>query len=141
MYLNRNLHEKFMSPNDIQMIHEYTLKVLGEIGIIFESERALEVFKQHGARVDGETVYISEQLLHEALKTAPSEFELFALDNSVKIGKRYEPVTVGNPRQISGSTGVSVIFLNFCCCALSSSTFFISLFFLPLLYHFPKRFA
>ena len=97
MYLNRNLHEKFMSPNDIQMIHEYTLKVLDEIGIIFESERALEVFKQHGARVDGETVYISEQLLHEALKTAPSEFELFALDNSVKIGKRYEPVTVGNP--------------------------------------------
>lgn len=101
MYLNRNLHEKFMSPNDIQMIHEYTLKVLDEIGIIFESERALEVFKHHGARVDGETVYISEQLLHEALKTAPSEFELFALDNSVKIGKRYEPVTVGNPRIIS----------------------------------------
>ena len=40
MYLNRNLHEKFMSPNDIEMVHEYTLKVLDEIGVIFESQRA-----------------------------------------------------------------------------------------------------
>ncbi|WP_278277933.1 trimethylamine methyltransferase family protein [Acetobacterium bakii] len=57
--------------------HEYTLKVMNEVGVIVEHETALELFKKHGARVEGNTVYFSEELLNKALSTIPQEIEVF----------------------------------------------------------------
>lgn len=54
------------------------MRVLSEIGVNFENERALEVFRKHGARVEGETVFIDEKMLDAALQAAPEKFMLYS---------------------------------------------------------------
>ena len=56
-----------LSDNDIQLIHENSLRILEEVGVVFQYEPALEVFRSHGARVDGQTVYIPQELFYGSL--------------------------------------------------------------------------
>ena len=67
-------YEKYISKEDVQKIHETSLKVLAEVGVIFEHPEIIELFKSHGARVDGNTVYMDEKLVMDALSTAPASF-------------------------------------------------------------------
>ncbi|MDR4074112.1 trimethylamine methyltransferase family protein [Eubacterium callanderi] len=53
MYPNRNLFEKYITRDEIELIHEYTLKILAEVGVVIESDYAAEVFAKNGARVEG----------------------------------------------------------------------------------------
>jgi len=65
---------KSINQQDCQRVHEASLKILRETGVIFHDPEALEIFKKHGARVEGETVFIAEDLLNKALATAPQKF-------------------------------------------------------------------
>jgi trimethylamine--corrinoid protein Co-methyltransferase len=69
-------------------IHEASMNILDEIGINFYESEAIDIFKQHGFRVDGSTVHIQEKKIDRALKTVPSEFQVEARDpeRSVTIG-------------------------------------------------------
>ena len=62
----------------IEAIHRTSLRILSELGIRVMGARAREVFRQAGARVDEETatVRFGEDLVEEALRTAPSRFTL-----------------------------------------------------------------
>lgn len=71
-------YEKFIKKEDILKIHQNTVQILEKVGVIFENEKAHEVFKKHGARVDGNKVFISEGLLNKALDTVPTQFTLHA---------------------------------------------------------------
>jgi len=71
-------YEYFISKNDVEKIHENVLRILSEVGVKFENPKALEVFKKHGARVDGETVYIDRKMLEDALSTAPEKFTIYS---------------------------------------------------------------
>ena len=88
--LNYDGSSLFISKNDIETIHEYSMKTLKEVGMVFDHPDVLDVFKKHGAKVDGSTVYIPERLIMDAIKTVPHEFELYGRRGSIKIGKRYE---------------------------------------------------
>ena len=48
---------KAISNDDMEWIHNASLKILEETGVVFNSEDALDVFKKHGAKVDAKTVY------------------------------------------------------------------------------------
>ena len=72
MYINRKFYENYVSTRDVELLHEYTLKVLKEVGVSFNCEEALDIFKKHGATVEGSIVKIDESLLNAALETAPS---------------------------------------------------------------------
>ncbi|MGL4547517.1 trimethylamine methyltransferase family protein [Eubacterium aggregans] len=61
----------FISKADIQKIHETSLKILADVGVNFENEEVLEIFKQHGARVDATTVFMDEKMVMAALSTIP----------------------------------------------------------------------
>lgn len=87
---------------DIESIHDKTLWVLENIGVSFQCDSAIETFKKHGAKVDGDTVFISEKLLSEALKTTVSSFRVNGLKKSVTIGD-------GKPGIASASCGVFVL--------------------------------
>ncbi|MBV1684114.1 trimethylamine methyltransferase family protein [Eubacterium callanderi] len=89
--LNYDGSSLFISKNDIETIHEYTLKTLSEVGMVFDHPEALAVFKKHGARIEGETVFLSEEIINRAIATVPDEFELFGRRGTLKIGRRYEP--------------------------------------------------
>lgn len=69
-------YEYFISKKDIEKIHENVVRILSEVGVNFENEKALALFKKHGAKVDGETVHINKNLLEEAIKTAPEKFKI-----------------------------------------------------------------
>ena len=68
------------TDQEIDQIHEMTVKILSEVGATFHSDEAVELFKKHGAKVDGQTVYISRAMLDEALKTVPGSYDLYDRD-------------------------------------------------------------
>lgn len=63
-----------LQDDDLQRIHDYSMKLLRENGVKMPNDRALNIFKKHGFRVDGTQVYMTEQQVRLALSTAPSHF-------------------------------------------------------------------
>jgi len=77
----------FASRYESDLIHEKTLKLLAEVGVVFESQKAVDVFKEHGAGANGKTVFISEKMLAEALKSVPESFTWEGRKSNVEVGK------------------------------------------------------
>ncbi len=80
---------EILSADEIAAIHRNSLRILQEIGIVFNDEEALSIFRAAGALVDGEgRVRIGEELVAQALLTAPARFTLSARDaeKAVEIG-------------------------------------------------------
>jgi trimethylamine--corrinoid protein Co-methyltransferase len=69
---------QILSAEQVEAIHQTSLRILEELGIEIMSPRALEVFRAAGAEVDFATgtVRIDRGLVNEALATAPSSFTL-----------------------------------------------------------------
>jgi trimethylamine--corrinoid protein Co-methyltransferase len=68
-----------LAQSDLEKIHETSFRVLEKIGIKFEDEAALKVFrKNEGATVDGANVNLSRRLVEWAIDQAPGEFILKA---------------------------------------------------------------
>jgi Trimethylamine:corrinoid methyltransferase len=72
-------YEKYVSKSDLQVIHEESLRILSEVGIKFEHPEILDIFKSHGARIDGNTVFLDEKMIMAAISTIP---ETFTIENS-----------------------------------------------------------
>lgn len=77
-----------LSEQEIKLIHDATITVLEEVGVDFTHPVAQEVFRQHGAVVKGDRVYLSRELVESSLKKAPSQFTLHARnpEHNVVIG-------------------------------------------------------
>lgn len=75
----------------IEAIHDRSMQVLEEAGIDFYDEESLQILKQCGARVEGETAYLDRELVAEYLGHVPKRFTLQArnADNNVIIGDNY----------------------------------------------------
>jgi trimethylamine--corrinoid protein Co-methyltransferase len=63
-----------LNEQDVNKIHQTSLKILEEIGVKVELEEALRVFKKHGAKIEGVIVRIPASLVEEALKLVPHKF-------------------------------------------------------------------
>ena len=64
--------------DDTQMdrLHETTVEILETVGVVLESDHALEIFGQNGAKIEDGRVYIPRKMLEEAIEAAPSNFTL-----------------------------------------------------------------
>ena len=71
-----------LSKADIQQIHTATLEVIETVGVRFPSQKALDIFASHGARVDPAKMvaYIPSSVIEKALAQAPSGYTLAAMD-------------------------------------------------------------
>jgi trimethylamine--corrinoid protein Co-methyltransferase len=69
---------EFLASEDIQQIHETSMRLLAEVGVEFPYEEALDVFGKHGARVDGSRVYLTEEMVMKAVESAPEQFTIHA---------------------------------------------------------------
>ena len=80
---------KIINQEDYQRIHEASLKILRETGVVFHSQEAIELFKKHGARVNGNIVYFDAPMVEKALATCPEKFVWHARneDKSVTVGE------------------------------------------------------
>jgi trimethylamine--corrinoid protein Co-methyltransferase len=60
-----------LTKKEIETIYQSAEDILSTVGIEFEMESALTLFRKKGARVEGKRVYISPELLAETLKLRP----------------------------------------------------------------------
>ena len=66
----------------VQKSYMQAIEIVENVGIRFESEEARNILQKGGAKVEGDTVYISNHLLEEALKSTPKQ------DYSLPVQKR-----------------------------------------------------
>jgi trimethylamine--corrinoid protein Co-methyltransferase len=66
------------SEDEIEAIHEASLKVLCDTGMDIQSPRAVEILKREGAMIgsDGRRVRFDPDFVMEKISTTPSEFTL-----------------------------------------------------------------
>ena len=67
-----------LSPSDVQAIHDTSMKLMGEVGILFPEENALKIFIDNGFKVEGKKVFFSEKQVMDAIKSVPRQFTLHA---------------------------------------------------------------
>ena len=77
-----------VSADEIESIHQSSLRVLSEIGMDFNLPEARDLLKSAGARIDGERVRFDPAMIEELIKTAPAEFTFHARNpaNNARIG-------------------------------------------------------
>jgi trimethylamine--corrinoid protein Co-methyltransferase len=79
---------KLLSSSQVRKIHEASMAILEKVGVVFEEERALELFGNAGASVNNEVVRLSSGMVEDLLKKCPSRVTLHAKDplKSVRLG-------------------------------------------------------
>ncbi|HDP96171.1 MAG TPA: hypothetical protein ENN25_00545, partial [Euryarchaeota archaeon] len=72
----------FFDKDEEEMIHEYSIKSLKEIGVLIRSKSVLKMLDESGADVDHNKsiVKIPEEMVDEALKKVPNEITLCGRD-------------------------------------------------------------
>jgi len=67
---------QFLSPEEQQIIHKESIRILAEVGTLFHSRKALGILAKAGAKVDQESkiARIPADMVAQALKTAPKSF-------------------------------------------------------------------
>lgn len=76
----------FAKKEELELIHEYSMKLLKETGVVFYCDEVIQIFKEHGFKVEGNTVYMEEKDIMNALKTVPKEFEWYGRGSQVTLG-------------------------------------------------------
>lgn len=69
---------QILSQNEIEQIHETSLRIMEEVGVIFSYAPAREILSKGGAKVDGQRVYFPKAMVEREIKKAPSSFTLYA---------------------------------------------------------------
>ena len=69
---------QILTEEDKRKVHAESIRILQEVGVKFLSHKALRILKDNGARVDIDTqiARIPEEMVQQALKTAPKSFVL-----------------------------------------------------------------
>ena len=78
-----------LNKASLDRIHAHSIDLLKTTGIRFPSEKALNLLKQHGFKVDGTMVYFGEKDIQRALETVPPAFTIEARNpsRSIRIGE------------------------------------------------------
>lgn len=76
------------TEKELTKIHDASMDLLKNIGVAFNDDEALGIFKKNGFKVDGKTVFFSEKKVRHAIESAPARFRVAARNpaNTVSIG-------------------------------------------------------
>lgn len=69
---------EFLSPTELDDIHQTSMKLLAEVGVQFPDDDAIDTFKKHGFKVNGQMVFFTEAQVMQAVESAPAKFTLHA---------------------------------------------------------------
>ncbi|MCL2151094.1 MAG: trimethylamine methyltransferase family protein [Coriobacteriia bacterium] len=80
---------RVLTDDQMQIVHEKACELLERKGIVFESDACVEIFRRHGCKVDGNTVFIPKGLVESSLRQTPGSFTLAAPNpaRSVSVGE------------------------------------------------------
>jgi trimethylamine--corrinoid protein Co-methyltransferase len=85
------MHDRMQvfSRDEINLIHDASMEILSETGVKFNSQEALDLFRENGFTVTNPRVFITEKEVMRALETVPSRFVVHARNpqNNVAIGE------------------------------------------------------
>lgn len=76
----------FTTKAELDFIHEKSMEILETVGVIFAHDDAIAIFKEHGFRTEGQTVFMTAADVEKALETAPATFEWVGRGSSVTVG-------------------------------------------------------
>lgn len=90
MFVNRMPRYEILSEQAMSQLDAGWRRLVSEIGVEFMSERALELFRQAGQKVEDDTVFLDPEFVLEQVAKAPREFDVQARnpENTVHIGGR-----------------------------------------------------
>ncbi|ATW27817.1 trimethylamine methyltransferase family protein [Candidatus Formimonas warabiya] len=74
-----------INRDELERIHEASLHILERTGVIFENSSVLEVFKKAGAKVEGTRVFLSPNIVGEALRNCPQKITVAGKDRQKEI--------------------------------------------------------
>ncbi|MCK4391950.1 trimethylamine methyltransferase family protein, partial [Candidatus Bipolaricaulota bacterium] len=83
-----------LSEEELERIHEATLYVLGQVGVVFEDRSARDILRKAGASVQGELVKFPAELINESIEKAPLHVVLGARDPE-------KSITLGHGRMLT----------------------------------------
>src|SRR4029078_7076713 len=88
MFRNRMPRYEVLSEDAMATLDKGWRRLMSEIGVEFMDDRALDLFRKAGQRVEDKTVFLDPDFVLEQVAKAPSEFDLQARNpaNSVHIG-------------------------------------------------------
>ncbi len=88
MFRNTMPRYEVLSQDAMAQLDAGWRKLITEIGVEFDSDKALEMFRQAGQKVEGQTVFLDPEFVLEQVAKAPREFDIHARnpDNNVHIG-------------------------------------------------------
>lgn len=77
-----HISTQILSKEEMDLIHETTLKVLMDPGILVNNDRARAIIKEAGCIVDENTkvVKIPKEIIDKTLSTTPNEFTMYSRD-------------------------------------------------------------
>lgn len=84
-----------LSRAGLAAVHDASMRVLAETGVVFAAPEAIAIFKRHGFRVDGNRVYFTESQVRKALDTVPPRFTILARNPRHHIEMGPETVSFG----------------------------------------------
>ncbi len=98
-----------LTDKETQLIHETSLRILGEIGFEIEFSPLLDLLEEKGATVDKENqkAFLPPELISWCIKQAPGEFTFYGLQDGKQIHLGGEKVHFG-----TGGKGIYVMELD-----------------------------
>lgn len=75
----------------VEEVHDKSMQILEQGGMAFYDEESLQILREHGARVEGDIVYMDRDLVMEYVAKAPSQFVHAARnpENNVVFGGKH----------------------------------------------------
>src|SRR5215213_10710370 len=88
MFRDRMARYEILSEDAMAQLDKGWRRLVTEIGVEFNSERALKLFREAGQRVEEQTVYLDPDFVLEQVAKAPREFEVQARnpEHNIHIG-------------------------------------------------------
>ncbi len=100
---------EFLSPKDIQAVHDTSMELLKNVGIQFPEENAIRIFQEHGFKTEGQVVYMTEEQVMQTIKSVPAKFTIHARNPQRNItigdGKPVFAPGYGAPFLVDSETG------------------------------------
>jgi trimethylamine--corrinoid protein Co-methyltransferase len=96
-----------LDDEGVALVDETAMTILEEIGLEFNDDEALDLWKQAGAEVDGKQVRMARELVMSLIQKAPAEFTWHARnpDRTVTVGGRNMVFNPNGGVYISGFDG------------------------------------
>jgi trimethylamine--corrinoid protein Co-methyltransferase len=90
-------HYQLISQAELERIHENSLRIMAEIGVVMPEAESKEILKKHGATVDGDIVKFPRELVEWAIKSAPESYTLYGRDSSKNVEISCENTAYAGP--------------------------------------------